>query len=102
MTTPARVHIHPHRGPQDTAYIVGEPAGLLALAETLRKAATGVVGLETVTLYTSDGHAYKVLVSSDVAEDEWQAIKPSYDKSCDPTKLKSIVLYKEIMEATAK
>lgn len=95
MTPKARLHIHTHKGPNDTAYIVGEKSALRALSDALKEAANGVVGLEKVTLYTSDGHSYDIVISSDVAEEEWQAIKPSYDKSSDPTTLKSIELYTE-------
>lgn len=98
MTPQARLHIHTHKGPNDTAYIVGEKAGLLALADTLRKAATGVVGLENIKLYTSDGHAYNIIVCGDVDEAEWQTVKPSYDKTSDPTKLKSIEIYQELLK----
>jgi hypothetical protein len=99
MTPKARLHIHPHRGPNGTAYIVGEKAALRALADALKEAANGVVGLEKVSLYTSDGHSYDIVVSSDVAEEEWQATPPSYDKSSDPTKLKSIKLYEEFTKS---
>ena len=95
MTPKSRLHIHTHKGPNDTAYIVGEKSALRALSDALKEAANGVVGLEKVTLYTSDGHSYDIVISSDIAEEEWQAIKPSYDKSSDPTKLKSIKLYNE-------
>jgi len=81
MTPKSRLHIHTHKGPNDTAYIVGEKSALRALSDALKEAANGVVRLEKVTLYTSDGHSYDIVISSDVAEEEWQAIKPSYDKS---------------------
>ena len=99
MTSKSRLHIHTHKGPNDTAYIVGEKSALRALSDALKEAANGVVGLEKVTLYTSDGHSYDIVISSDVAEEEWQAIKPSYDKSSDPTKLKSIELYNEFAKS---
>lgn len=95
MTPKSRLHIHTHKGPNDTAYIVGEKSALRALSDALKEAANGVVGLEKVTLYTSDGHSYDIVISSDIAEEEWQAIKPSYDRASDPTKLKSIELYTE-------
>jgi hypothetical protein len=98
MTPKARLHIHPHRGPNDTAYIVGEKSALRALSDALKEAANGVVGLEKITLYTSDGHAYNIVISSDVSEEEWQIMPPSHDKSSDPTKLKSIQLYKEFTD----
>ena len=95
MTPKSRLHIHTHKGPNGTAYIVGEKSALRALSDALKEAANGVVGLEKVTLYTSDGHSYDIVISSDVAEEEWQAIKPSYDRASDPTKLKYIELYTE-------
>jgi hypothetical protein len=95
MTPKSRLHIHTHKGPHDTAYIIGEKSALRALADALKGAANGVVGLETLTLYTSDGHAYNIVISSDVSEEEWQNIKPSYDKQSNPTTLRSIEIYKE-------
>ena len=99
MTPKSRLHIHTHKGPNDTAYIVGEKSALRALSDALKEAANGVVGLEKVTLYTSDGHSYDIVVSRDVAEEEWHATLPSYDKSSDPTKLKSIKLYEEFTKS---
>lgn len=101
MISRSRLHIHTntHKGPNGTAYIVGDRAGLLALAAALKEAATGVVGLETVTLYTSDGHPYNIVACGDVAEEEWQTAPPSYDRSSDPTKLQSIKLYQELIKS---
>ena len=95
MKSMSRVHIYTHKRPNDIAYIVGDKMALRALSDALKEAANGVVGLEKVTLYTSDGHSYDIVISSDVAEEEWQTIKPSYDRSSDPTTLKSIELYTE-------
>lgn len=99
MTPKARLHIHTHKGPNDTAYIVGEKSALRTLSDALKGAANGVAGLETVTLYTSDGHAYNLVISSDVSEEEWQDLKPSYDKHSDPTTLRTIEIYREFKQS---
>lgn len=93
-----RVHLHSHKEPQGCGHIVGDPAGLLALAKTLEKAARGLVGIESVKLYSSDGHAYEILVVADVSEQEWQDMPLPYDKKSDPSQLVSIKSYAEIKQ----
>lgn len=91
----SRLHIHPHKKPGDTAYIVGDKSALRSLAHALTAAANGVVGLEKLVLYTSDGHAYDIVIAADIAEEEWQAMPPSYERSSDPRSFESIKTYEE-------
>jgi len=96
MTPKARLHIYPHSGPTESAYIVGEPAALLHLSEALRKAAIGAVGLEVINSYTSDGHEYQIVISSDVQETEWQSTVPSYQQDSTAENFSSIKIYHEV------
>ena len=97
MTPKARLHIHSHNEPGGTAYIVGEPAALLHLASALKAAATSVVGLETITSYTSDGHQYRVVICGDAAEEEWQNTLPCHDKNSTAENFATIKIYKELL-----
>lgn len=97
MTPKSRLHLHSHRGPGETAYIVGEPAALLHLAAALKAAAKGVIGLETVTSYTSDGHQYKIVICSDVAEEEWQNTLPCHDLNSTAENFQTIKIYRELL-----
>lgn len=90
LTAKARLHIQNHTEPKGRAIIVGERAALRALGTALTKASSSVIGLEQVELYTSDGHSYEILVSCDVAEEEWQALPCPYDKKHDLTELQII------------
>jgi len=83
MIAKSRLHIYPNKGPKTRAYILGERQALRALSEALRKAADGVLGSETVTLYGSDGHDYEIFITRDLLESEWQTLK-------DPTDVSSI------------
>lgn len=91
----SRLHIHPHKKPGDTAYIVGDKSALRSLAQALTAAANGVVGLEKITLYTSDGHSYNIVIAADIAEEEWQAAPPSYELTSNPRQFESIKSYEE-------
>ena len=97
-----RVHVYPHKGPKSTGYIVGEKSGLLKLAKTLEQAARGAVGTERVTLYSSDGHEYEIVVTKEVTETEWQTMELPQNKKADPSKLQSIKDYKELKEELRK
>lgn len=70
----SRVHLYPHSQPQGHAYIVGDPAGLRALGELLKTAATSMVGLESAEFFGSDGHSYELRVISQVSDLEWQQL----------------------------
>ncbi len=93
-----RVHLYPHKGPKTNAYILGEKQGLLKLAKSIEAAANGFLGTETVKLYSSDGHEYELLITRDVAEQEWQDIPLPHKKESDPEKIDSIKTYKSLKQ----
>jgi len=88
--------MHNHNGPNGRAYIIGERDALRRLGETLIKASKSGVGLETIDLYTSDGHEYELIITREVSEDEWQNLPVPYDKKHDPTVLEIIQTYNEL------
>jgi hypothetical protein len=92
MISKSRLQLYPSKDIKDRAYIIGERSALLALSEALRKAATGVLGCETLTVYSSNGHDYEIFVTRDVQEDEWQNLPNN------PVTLKSIQDYDEIKQ----
>lgn len=96
MQAKARLHMHNHNEPNGRAYIIGEKEALRKLGETLIKASNSVVGLETIDLYTSDGHKYTVIATREVNETEWQELPVPYNKDHDPTSLEIIKTYDEL------
>ncbi len=96
MNVKSRLHLYQPKETKGQAFIVGEKAAMLALSEALKKAATGVVGTETIHLYTSDGHDYEIMITKSVEEDEWQ----NFPK--DPSKLKSVEIYNELKTSLTK
>ena len=96
MQVKARLHMHNHNEPNGRAYIIGERHSLRQLGETLIKASQSGLGLETVDMYTSDGHKYQILVTREISEDEWQNIPLPYDKKHDPSVLEIVKTYDEI------
>lgn len=96
MKTMSRVHLYPHKEPNGTAYIVAERRGLRSLAKKLEQAADGAVGLETITLYGSDGHPYNLMIVTDITEDEWQNLPLPKDKSSDPASLEIVKVYNDL------
>ena len=96
MKTMSRVHLYPHKEPNGTGYIVAERRGLRALAKKLEQAADGAVGLETITLYGSDGHPYNLMIVTDITEDEWQNLPLPKDKNSDPAKLEIVKVYNDL------
>ena len=74
----ARLHLYPHAEPGATAYVIGEPAALRNLGETLIAASRSAIGLETTKLHTSDGHEYQIVAVADISENEWQTVPPPY------------------------
>ncbi len=84
MNVKSRLHLYQPKETKGQAFIVGE------------KAATGVVGTETIHLYTSDGHDYEIMITKSVEEDEWQ----NFPK--DPSKLKSVEIYNELKTSLTK
>lgn len=89
----ATVHLHTHKEPNGRAYIVGDRQGLLALSKKLEQAAKGMTGLETIKLFSSDGHPYELMIVTDITEQEWQDIPVPYSKLNDPDKLELVKLY---------
>jgi hypothetical protein len=91
-----RLHLYPHRGPKTKAYIVAEQQAFKQLAKAADAASKSVIGLETVTFYTSDGHEFELFLVSDVKETEWQDLVPPYTKNADPGQLKIVELYNDL------
>jgi hypothetical protein len=96
MKTMSRVHLYPHKEPNGTGYIVAERRGLKALAKKLEQAADGAAGFETITLYGSDGHPYKLMIVTDITEDEWQNLPLPADKRSDPRSLEIVKVYNDL------
>lgn len=92
----ARLHMQNHNEPQGRAYIVGDKQALKALGEMLIKTSKSVIGLDTIELFTSDGHKYEIVVTCDVSEEEWQNIPVPYDKKHDVNKLEIIQTFNEL------
>lgn len=91
-----RLHLHTNKGPKTRAYIVGEPQALRDLARAADAASRGVIGMETVTFYTSDGHEYELFIACDVSEEEWQSLPVPYDRKSDPEQLRIVQIYDEL------
>lgn len=91
-----RLHLHTNRGPRTRAYIVAEPQALRDLAKAAESASRSVVGMETVTFYTSDGHEYELFIACDVSETEWQAMPVPYDTKSDPSRLNIVQIYDDL------
>ena len=96
MKTMSRVHLYPHQEPNGTAYIVAERRGLRSLAKKLEQAADGAVGLETITLYGSDGHSYKLMIVTDITEEEWQNLPLPKEKNSGPSSLEIVKVYNDL------
>ena len=92
----ARLHMQNHDQPNGRAYIIGERDALKQLGEALIKTSKSVVGLDTIDLYTSDGHKYTVLITCDATEEEWQTLPVPYDKKHDLTNLNIVKQFDEI------
>ena len=85
-----------HDQPNGRAYIIGERDALKQLGEALIKTSKSVVGLDTIELYTSDGHKYELVITCDVDENEWQQLPTPYNKEHDPTVLSIIKTFEEL------
>ena len=96
LTVKARLHMQNHNEPAGRAYIIGDKTGLKALGEALIKTSKSVIGLDTIKLYTSDGHEYEIVIACDVSEEEWQQLPVPYNKHHDPTKLEIVKSYNVI------
>lgn len=102
MKSMSRVHIHSHKEPNGRAYIVGERSGLRSLAKALEKAANGAVGMETITLYSSDGHPYELMIVTDITEQEWQNTEVPYKRNSDPSQFESVKIYDSLKSEIIK
>ena len=54
------------------------------------------LGTETVKLYSSDGHEYELLITREVAEQEWQDMPLPHKKESNPEKITSIQTYQSL------
>lgn len=99
MKPQARLQVYPPAGPRETGYIIGDRAGLRQLSQALKNAADNLAGVEFITLYSADGHAYDLLINCDVTEDEWQANGANYAKT--QPKTQSIQDFQEIRAEVA-
>jgi len=102
MKSISRVHLYTHKEPNGRGYIVAERSGLKALARALDKAAASAVGLEKITVYSSDGHPYDIMVVTDLSETEWQDINVPYDRRSNPKLLESVQVYDSLHEEMIK
>jgi hypothetical protein len=102
MKSLSRVHLYTHKEPNGRGYIVAERSGLRTLAKALEKAASSAVGLEKVTVYSSDGHPYEIMVVTDLSENEWQDINVPYDRRSNPKLLESVQIYDSLHEELVK
>lgn len=93
-----RLHLYPHRGPKTKAYIVGEQQAFKQLARLAEAASKSVIGLESMTFYTSDGHEFELFLVSDVAEAEWQVLDPPYSKNAKPDELGIVKIYNDLVK----
>lgn len=93
-----RLHLHTNKGPKTRAFLVGEPQALRDLARAAEAAARSVIGMETVTFYTSDGHEYELFIVADVSEEEWQTLPVPYDPKADPNKISTVAIYDELLK----
>jgi hypothetical protein len=97
MKPTGRLHIYPPAGPKTTGYIVADRQALRGLAEAAKNASTSGFGFETVKLYSSDGHEYELILTSNVAEEEWQTLQPQYKKESVPL-VSTIQDYQELKQ----
>lgn len=93
-----RLHLYPHSGPKTKAYIVGEPQAFKQLAKVADAASKSVVGLESITFYTSDGHEFELFLISGVNETEWQVLDPPYKKNAKPDDINILQIYNDVIK----
>lgn len=96
QVTKSRLHMHNHTEPNGRAYIIGERKALRELGEALIKASKSVIGMDTIHMYTSDGHRYELMIACDVSEEEWQELPVPYSKKHNPCELSIVKTYDEI------
>ena len=85
MEPSTRLHIYPPQGPKETAYIVADRSALKALAQAINMATHSAAGFETVKFYSSDGHEYNLIITSEIDDEEWQTIESHYARTQTPT-----------------
>lgn len=100
MKSMGRLHLYPHREPRDTAYIVADRRALRDLAKKLTQAADSSVGIDSVTFHGSDGHEYKLMIVSDVSEDEWQVLPLPQLKLNAASELSIVKIYHEYKQTS--
>ena len=98
MEVKARVHLHNHKEPNGRAFIVADKAGLRELGQALINVSKSNLGTNEITVYQSDGHSYKVFITCDVSEDEWQKLPVPYSKEHNPENLNIVKTYYEFMK----
>jgi hypothetical protein len=96
MKPTGRLQIYPPGGPQQTGYIVADRTALRGLAEAAKIASSNVLGFETVTLYSADGHEYELVITSDVTDAEWQEIGANYDTKSSMPRVDTLEHYQEL------
>ena len=96
LNVKSRLHLQTHKEPNGRAFIVGEKQALKSLGEALIKTSKSVIGLDTIELYSSDGHKYEIVIACDVSEEEWQTLPTPYDRNHDPQTLTVIRAFDEI------
>jgi len=102
MKTMSRLHLYPHKEPNGRAYIVAERRALKALAKKLEQTADGLVGFDKITLYSSDGHPYDLMIVSDISEEEWQNLDVPSSRWSDPSKLETVKLVDELSASSSE
>jgi hypothetical protein len=68
------------------------------MAKKLMQAADGATGLETLTVYGSDGHAYELMVVSDITETEWQHLPLPTEAHADLAQIEIVKIYNELRQ----
>lgn len=96
MNVKSRLHLQTHTEPNGRAYLIGERKAFRELSNLLSKASQGILGVEKINFYTSDGHKFELFIACDVEEDEWQNLPVPYDKKHDPSKLNCVKTYDQI------
>lgn len=101
MKTSTRLHIYPPTGPKDNAYLIADRSALKSLSQAINNASNSAAGFEIIKFYSSDGHEYNLIITSDVEENEWQSITSHYRKEQAPV-ISTIQNYMELKEELQK
>ena len=76
----SRLEIYSSKDVKDRSVIVGEPAALKELAQTILRAADGLAGFHHTYLFKGNGHSYEILITKNVEEEEWQNMPAAAEK----------------------